>query len=170
MMQTNISGVYAIGDVVGTTYLAHGAFAEAEVVADNILGGNSTMGDYSLIPRAVYTFPEIASVGKSEDKCVKEGIDIAVGRGFFRANGRSLAHNETAGEIRVIREKAGNKILGITMVGAGVTELISAARLIIGSTENFHSVSFPHPTVSEVLKEAWEDAFGLSVHQPPKAG
>jgi pyruvate/2-oxoglutarate dehydrogenase complex dihydrolipoamide dehydrogenase (E3) component len=70
----------------------------------------------------------------------------------------------------VIREKASNKILGITMVGAKVTELISAARLIIGSTENFHSVSFPHPTVSEVLKEAWEDAFGLSVHQPPKAG
>jgi dihydrolipoamide dehydrogenase len=169
-MQTNISGVYAIGDVVGTTYLAHGAFAEAEVVAANLLGGNSTIGDYSLIPRAVYTFPEIASVGKSEDKCVKEGIDIAVGRGFFRANGRSLAHNETVGEIRVIREKASDKILGITMVGAGVTELVSAARLVIGSTEKFHSVSFPHPTVSEVLKEAWEDAFGLSVHQPPKAG
>jgi dihydrolipoamide dehydrogenase len=168
-MQTNISGVYAIGDVVGTTYLAHGAFAEAEIVADNLLGGNSTIGDYSLIPRAVYTFPEIASVGKSEDKCVKEGIDVAVGRGFFRANGRSLAHNETVGEIRVIREKAGNKILGITMVGAGVTELVSAARLVIGSTEKFHAVSFPHPTVSEVLKEAWEDAFGLSVHQPPKA-
>ena len=169
-MQTNISGVYAIGDVVGTTYLAHGAFAEAEVVADSILGGNSKIGDYSLIPRAIYTFPEVASVGKSEDKCVREGIDIAVGRGFFRANGRSLAHNETTGEIRVIREKASNKILGVTMVGAKVTELISAARLIIGSTEKFHSVSFPHPTVSEVLKEAWEDAFGLSVHQPPKAG
>jgi dihydrolipoamide dehydrogenase len=169
-MQTNVPGVYAIGDVVGTTYLAHGAFAEAEVVADNVLGGNSAIGDYSLIPRVIFTFPEIASVGKTEGKCVKEGIDIAVGRGFFKANGRSLAHNETAGEIRVIREKASNKILGITMVGAKVTELISAARLIIGSTENFHSVSFPHPTVSEVLKEAWEDAFGLSVHQPPKAG
>ncbi len=169
-MQTNISGIYAIGDVVGTTYLAHGAFAEAEVVVDNLLGGNSTIGDYSLIPRAVYTFPEIASVGKSEDKCVKEGIDIAVGRGFFRANGRSLAHNETAGEIRVVREKASNKILGVTMVGAKVTELLASARMLIGSTEKFHAVSFPHPTVSEVLKEAWEDAFGLSVHQPPKAG
>ncbi|MGD0551665.1 MAG: dihydrolipoyl dehydrogenase [Sedimentisphaerales bacterium] len=168
-MQTSVPGVYAIGDVVGTTYLAHGAFAEAEVVAANLLGGNSIIGDYSLIPRAVYTFPEIASVGKSEDKCVKEGIDIAVGRGFFRANGRSVAHNETVGEIRVIREKASNKILGVTMVGAGVTEHVSAACLVIGSTEKFHSVSFPHPTVSEVLKEAWEDAFGLSVHQPPKA-
>jgi dihydrolipoamide dehydrogenase len=167
--QTNVPGVYAIGDVVGTTYLAHGAFAEAEVAADNILGGNSSIGDYSLIPRVVYTFPEIASVGKSEEKCIKEGIDITVGKGLFRANGRSLAHNETAGEIRVVREKTSDKILGISMVGVGVTEHIAAARLIIGSTEKFHDVSFSHPTVSEVLKEAWEDAFGLSIHQPPKA-
>jgi dihydrolipoamide dehydrogenase len=167
-MQTSVPGVYAIGDVVGTTYLAHGAFAEAEVAAENVTGGNSKMGDYSLIPRAVYTFPEIASVGKSEDKCAKEGIEVAVGRGFFRANGRSAAHNETAGEIRVVREKASDKILGVAMVGAGVTELVSAARLIIGSAEKFDAVSFPHPTVSEVLKEAWEDAFGLSIHQPPR--
>jgi dihydrolipoamide dehydrogenase len=169
-MQTNVPGVYAIGDAVGTTYLAHGAFAEAEVAVENINGGNSKIGDYSLIPRAVYTFPEIASVGKSEDRCAKEGIEVAVGRGFFKANGRSAAHNETTGEIRVVREKASDKILGVTMVGANVTELAAAARLIIGSTEKFHDVAFPHPTVSEVLKEAWEDAFGLSVHQPPKAG
>ncbi|MGD0597196.1 MAG: dihydrolipoyl dehydrogenase [Sedimentisphaerales bacterium] len=167
-MQTSVPGVYAIGDVVGTTYLAHGAFAEAEVAAENVSGGDSKIGDYLLIPRAVYTFPEIASVGKSEDRCAKEGIEIAVGRGFFRANGRSIAHNETTGEIRVVREKASDKILGVTMVGANVTEFVSAARLIIGSTEKFNAVSFPHPTVSEVLKEAWEDAFGLSIHQPPR--
>ncbi len=167
-MQTNVSGVYAIGDVVGTTYLAHGAFAEAEVAAENIMGGNAKMGDYSLIPRAVYTFPEIASVGENEQVCAKEGIDVVVGRGFFKANGRSIAHNETAGEIRVVRDKATDKILGVTMVGARVTELIASARLLIGSTEKFHETSFPHPTVSEVLKEAWEDAFGLSVHQPPR--
>jgi dihydrolipoamide dehydrogenase len=167
-MQTSVPGVYAIGDVVGTTYLAHGAFAEAQVAAENVTGGNSKMGDYSLIPRAVYTFPEIASVGKSEDSCAKEGIEVAVGRGFFRANGRSVAHNETTGEIRVVREKASDRILGVTMVGANVTEFIAAARLIIGSAEKFHDVTFPHPTVSEVLKEAWEDAFGLSIHQPPR--
>jgi dihydrolipoamide dehydrogenase len=167
-MQTNVPGVYAIGDVVGTTYLAHGAFAEAEVAAENINGGDSKISDYSLIPRAVYTFPEIASVGKSEDRCAKEGIEVTVGRGFFKANGRSVAHNETTGEIRVVREKASDKILGVTMVGTNVTEFASAARLIIGSTEKFHAVSFPHPTVSEVLKEAWEDAFGLSIHQPPR--
>jgi dihydrolipoamide dehydrogenase len=167
-MQTNVAGVYAIGDAVGTTYLAHGAFAEAEVAVENVLGGNSRIGDYSLIPRAVYTFPEIASVGRTEDRCAKEGIEVIVGRGFFKANGRSIAHNETTGEIRVVRDKASGKILGVTMVGAGVTELIAGARLLIGSTEKFHNVGFPHPTVSEVLKEAWEDAFGMSVHQPPR--
>jgi dihydrolipoamide dehydrogenase len=166
-MRTSAWGVYAIGDAVGTTYLAHGAFAEAEVAAENIAGGDAEMGDYSLIPQAVYTFPEIASVGKSEQMCVEEGIEVAVGRGFFKANGRSLAHNETAGEVRVVREKATGKILGVTMVGAHVTELIAAGRLIIGSTEKFNEVSFPHPSVSEVLKEGWEDAFGMSVHQPP---
>jgi dihydrolipoamide dehydrogenase len=167
-MQTSVPGVYAIGDVVGTTYLAHGAFAEAQVAAENVTGGDSKMGDYSLIPRAVYTFPEIASVGKSEDSCAKEGIEVVVGRRFFKANGRSIAHNETTGEIRVVREKASDKILGVTMVGTNVTEFIAAGRLIIGSTEKFHDVTFPHPTVSEVLKEAWEDAFGLSIHQPPR--
>jgi dihydrolipoamide dehydrogenase len=167
-MQTNIPGVYAIGDAVGTTYLAHGAFAEAEAAAENITGGNAKVADYSLIPRAVYTFPEVASVGKTEERCAKEGIGVTVGRGFFKANGRSVAHNETTGEIRVIRDKASGKILGVTMVGAGVTELIAGARLLIGSTEKFDDISFPHPTVSEVLKEAWEDAFGLSIHQPPR--
>jgi len=167
-METNVSGVYAIGDVVGTTYLAHGAFAEAEAAADNATGGEAKLGDYSLIPRAVYTFPEIASIGKSEDVCREEGLDVAVGRAFFKANGRSVSHNETVGEIRVVREKTSDKIIGVTMVGATVTELVAAARALIGSTEKFTEVSFPHPTVSEVLKEAWEDAFDMGLHTPPK--
>jgi dihydrolipoamide dehydrogenase len=167
-MQTSVAGVYAIGDAVGTTYLAHGAFAEAEVVAENILGGDKKIGDYALVPKVVFTFPEVASVGKNEKACAKEGVEFVVGRGFFRVNGRSMAHNETAGEIRVVREKTSDKILGVTMVGAKVTEFIAGARLLIGTTEKFDDVSFPHPTVSEVLKEAWEDAFGMSVHQTPK--
>jgi dihydrolipoamide dehydrogenase len=167
-LETNVKGVYAIGDVVATSYLAHGAFAEAEVAADNATGGDTKMGDYSLIPRAVYTFPEVASVGKSEDACREKGLDVAVGRSFFKANARSVGHNETVGEIRVVRDKASNKIMGVTMVGAAVTELAAAARALIGSTEKFTEVSFPHPTVSEVLKEAWEDAFDMSLHTPPK--
>ena len=168
-METNVTGVYAIGDVVGTTYLAHGAFAEAEVAAVNATGGNEKVADYSLIPRAVYTFPEIASVGKTEQACKDEGRDVSVGSAFFKANGRSVAHNETVGQIRAVRDKSTNKIIGVTMVGAVATELIAAAGLLIGSSEKITRVSFPHPTVSEVLKEAAEDAFGLSLHNPPKA-
>ncbi len=167
-LETNAAGVYAIGDAVGTTYLAHGAFAEAEVAAVNATGGNEEIDDYSLIPRAVYTFPEIASVGKTEETCAAEGLDVSVGKSFFKANGRSNAHNETIGEIRVVRDNSTNKIVGIAMVGAIVTELISAARALIGSTEKITEISFPHPTVSEVLKEAAEDAFGLSLHNPPR--
>ncbi|MFC1633711.1 dihydrolipoyl dehydrogenase family protein [Planctomycetota bacterium] len=167
-METNAPGVYAIGDVVGTTYLAHGAFAEAEVAVMNVTGGDEAMTDYSLIPRAVYTFPEIASVGKSKQACQSQGLDVSVGKAFFKANGRSNAHNETIGEIRVIKDNATERIVGVTMVGAIVTELISAARALIGTTEKITEISFPHPTVSEVLKEAAEDAFGLSLHNPPK--
>ena len=167
-LQTNVPGIYAIGDAVGTTYLAHGAFAEAEVAAANATGGSEKIADYSLIPRAVYTFPEIASVGKSQQKCESEGLDVSVGRSFFKANGRSAAHNETTGEIRVVRDNSNDRIIGVTMVGAMVTELIAAARTLLGSTEKITDISFPHPTVSEVLKEAAEDAFGISLHNPPK--
>ncbi len=167
-METNVPGVYAIGDAVGTTYLAHGAFLEAETAAENAMGGKARIEDYSLVPRAVYTFPEVASVGKNETKCKQAGIDYTVGRSFFRANGRSLAHNETVGEVRVIRDKKTNQILGVTMVGAGVTEMIAAARILLGSKEKISEISFAHPTVSEVLKEAWEDAFGLGLHIPPR--
>ena len=168
-METNVPGVYAIGDVVGTTYLAHGAFAEAEVAAANAAGGGKKIADYSLIPRLVYTFPEIASVGKTEQACKSQGLETVVGRSFFKANARSAAHNETIGEIRVVRDSSTNKIIGVTMVGAEVAELIAAARLLLSSTEEITDISFPHPTVSEVLKEAAEDAFGISLHNPPKA-
>jgi dihydrolipoamide dehydrogenase len=167
-MQTNVPGVYALGDAVGTTYLAHGAFAEAEVAAANATDSDEEIVDYKLIPRAVYTFPEIASVGRTEEICTSEGLDISIGKAFFKANGRSLAHNETTGEIRVVRDNSTNKILGVSMVGAIVTELVGAARTLIGTTEKITEISFPHPSVSEVLKEAAEDAFGLSLHNLPR--
>jgi len=166
-MQTNVPNVYAIGDAVGTTYLAHGAFQEAEIAAENAMGHSKEMGEYNLIPRAVYSFPEVASVGMSERTCAEKGIEVVVGKAPFRSNGRSVAHNEGVGEIRAIRNKADNKIVGVTMVGATVTELVSAARALIGTQEKIEDVCFAHPTVSEVLKEAWEDAYGLSIHVPP---
>jgi dihydrolipoamide dehydrogenase len=167
-MQTSAAGVYAIGDVIGTTYLAHGAFAEAEIAADNIAGHAAEMGDYDMVPKAIYTFPEVASVGKSEKQCKDSGMDCTVGKSVFRSNGRSLAHNETVGEIRAIRDNKTNKIVGVTMVGATVTEMLAAARALLGTSEDIANISFAHPTVSEVLKEAWEDAFGISPHNLPK--
>jgi dihydrolipoamide dehydrogenase len=152
-METSVPGVYAIGDVVGTTYLAHGAYYEAQIASDNALGIESHAKDYTLIPRAIYTFPEVAGVGLNETKCKQQGIEFTVSKGFFRANGRALAHNESIGEIRVLRDKSG-KILGVTMAGDTVTELLAAARALIGTNEKIEDIVFAHPTVSEVLKEA----------------
>jgi len=160
-LETNVPGVYALGDVVGTTFLAHGASAEAEIAAVNVMGGNEKMIDYSLIPRVVFTFPEVASVGKSEEACKCEGINVSIGKAFFKANGRSVAHNQTSGQIRAIRDNGTKKILGITMVGDMVTEFATLARALIGATEKISRITFPHPTVSETLQEAVEDALGL---------
>ena len=157
-METNIPGVYAVGDVAGTTYLAHGATTEAEVAAANATCGNKKMADYSLIPRVIYTFPEVASVGSSQKTCESEGIDISVGKAFFKANGRSVAHNQTAGQIRAVRNKSTNRIMGITIVGEMATELIATARILIGTSEKINEITFAHPTLSETLEEAVENA------------
>jgi dihydrolipoamide dehydrogenase len=153
-METSVPGVYAIGDVTGKTYLAHGATAQAEAASANATGGNKTLTDYLLIPRVIYTFPEVASVGKTEEACKAEGIETSVGKAFFRANGRAAAQNETAGEVRTIREKQSNKIVGITIIGATATELITPARMFIGTSEKAAHITFPHPTFSETLEEA----------------
>lgn len=168
-LQTSAENVYAIGDVIGTTYLAHGAFAEAEVAAANATGGQKTMTqpDYDLIPHAIYSFPEVASIGLNERKCAAQGIETVIGKAPFRMNGRSVSHNEIAGEVRVLCNKADNRIVGVTIVGAVATEMLAAARALIGSTEKIEDICFAHPTVSEVLKDAWEDAYGISLHVLP---
>lgn len=167
-METNVSGIYAVGDVVGTTYLAHGAFLEAEVAAENATGSETYIKDYSLVPRAIYTFPEVAAVGKNETMCKQTGIDYTIGRAYFRANGRSLAHNDTVGAAKVVREKKTNAVIGVTIVGDAATEMIAAARALLGSSELVGEISFAHPTFSEVLKEAWANACGTGLHTPPK--
>jgi len=158
-LETNVPGVYALGDLVGTTYLAHGATEEANVAAVNATGGDRTMSDYSMIPRVIFTFPEIASVGKREKDCIEQGLDIAVGKGFFKANGRSVAQNETAGQARVIRDKASNTIVGVAIVGFMATEFVTLAAALIGTQGKLDEITYPHPTISETLEEAIEDAF-----------
>jgi len=160
-LETNVPGVYAIGDVIDTTFLAHGATTEAEVAAANAVGGNRKMTDYGLIPRVIFTFPEVASVGKSEDTCKDEGLDISVGKGFFKGNGRSVAHNETAGQVRVVRDNTSDKIIGVTMAGFMATEFVTLARTLIGcGPEELSRITYPHPTISETIEDAVKDAFG----------
>jgi len=159
-LETNVPGVYALGDVVGTTNLAHGATAEAEVAAANATGGNEEMQDYSLIPRVVFTFPEVASVGKTEEKCQAAGMDIAIGKGFYRANGRSIAENEMTGQFHAVRDKAINELVGISMIGHMATEFVAFARTLLGTCEPIRRITFPHPTVSETLEDALHEALG----------
>jgi len=159
-METNVPGVYAIGDVVGTTYLAHGATAEAEVAAANATGSSEEVLDYNLIPRVIFTFPEVASVGKTEAACQAEGLDISVGKGFYKANGRSVAENDTNGQIHAIRDNAINEIVGVTMVGPLATEFVAFARTLIGTCEPIRQITFPHPTISETLEDAIHEALG----------
>ncbi len=168
-LETSAENVYAIGDVIGTTYLAHGAFAEAEVVAVNATGGFKTMTeeDYDLVPHAIYSFPEVASIGLNQRQCEQRGMEVVVGKAPFRMNGRSVSHNEIVGEVRVLCNKVDGRIVGVTIVGAVATEMLSAARALIGSTEKIEDICFAHPTVSEVLKDAWEDAYGISLHVLP---
>ncbi len=159
-LETSVPGVYALGDVVGTTYLAHGATAEAEVAAANATGGSEEMLDYGLIPRVVFTFPEVASVGKSEEKCQAAGLDIAVGKGFYRANGRCNAENYTSGQFHAVRDKSINELVGITMVGDLATEFVAFARTLIGTCEPIRRIAFPHPTISETVEDAVHEALG----------
>lgn len=159
-METNVPGVYAVGDAVGTTYLAHGATAEAEVAAANATGSSEEMLDYDLIPRVIFTFPEVASVGKTEAKCQAEGLDISVGKGFYKANGRSVAENDTNGQIHAIRDNAINEIVGVTIVGPLATEFVAFARTLIGTCEPIRQITFPHPTISETLEDAVHEALG----------
>ncbi len=159
-METSVPGVYAVGDAVGTTNLAHGATAEGEIAAANAAGGNEEMLDYALIPRVVFTFPEVASVGQSEEKCQAQGRDVSIGKGFYRANGRCLAENETNGQFHAVRDNAMNEIVGISMVGDMATEFIAFARTLLGTVEPIRQITFPHPTVSETLEDAMHEALG----------
>ncbi|MEN6577459.1 MAG: dihydrolipoyl dehydrogenase [Phycisphaerales bacterium] len=159
-LETSAPGVYALGDIVGTTYLAHGATAEAEIAAANATGGSEEMLDYSMVPRVVFTFPEVASVGKSEEKCQAAGMDITVGKGFYRANGRCHAENNTNGQFHAVRDNAMNEIVGISMVGDMATEFVAFARTLLGTCEPIRQITFPHPTISETIEDALHEALG----------
>lgn len=165
-LETSVAGIYAAGDVTGEPMLAHYAFAAGRIAAENALGKQSTI-DKNVVPRCVYSYPEIASVGLTEEQAGAEGYQIKVGRFPFSANGLATVIGERIGLVKVVSETKYGQILGVHILGTLASEMISEAVLamrleeppsLIGGT--IHA----HPTLSEALMEAMLDLSGETLH------
>jgi dihydrolipoamide dehydrogenase len=165
--KTNVPGIYAIGDVAGPPMLAHKAEHEGVICVEAIKGLHPHAMDKSLIPGCTYCQPQIASVGLTEAKAKEGGREIRVGRFPFLGNGKAIALGEDQGLVKVIFDKKTGQLLGAHMIGAEVTELIQgyvvAMNLETTEEELMHTV-FPHPTLSEMMKEAVLDAYGRVIN------
>jgi dihydrolipoamide dehydrogenase len=168
-METNLPGIYAIGDLVHGAGLAHVASAEGEVAAENAMGHEATM-DYNVVPNPIYTFPEIAFVGLTETQAKEKYPDVRVERFPWAANGKAVAGAHTEGFTKVILGKY-NEILGAHIIGPDATNLITeysiAMRNELTADEIIETIH-PHPTLSEGLREAVLAAEGRPVHIPPR--
>jgi len=164
--QTNVPGIYAIGDVTGAPQLAHRAMMDGTLVAAGIAGEKSYK-DYKTVPWAVFCDPEIATVGLTEDQAKEQGFKYKIGMFPFAANGRALSTNESEGFIKVLINEEDESLLGVHMVGPEVSNLIAEAALAIemGATaEDIIRTIHTHPTLPEAFPEAVEQAFGKAIH------
>ncbi|MFY0714031.1 dihydrolipoyl dehydrogenase [Seonamhaeicola sp. NFXS20] len=155
-LQTNVSNIYAIGDVVKGAMLAHKAEEEGVFVAE-ILAGQKPHIDYNLIPGVVYTWPEVAAVGKTEEQLKEAGVDYKVGQFPMRALGRARASMDIDGFVKVLADKNTDEILGVHMVGARAADMIAEAVVAMeyrASAEDVSRMSHAHPTFTEAIKEA----------------
>jgi dihydrolipoamide dehydrogenase len=153
---TNVPGIYAIGDVIAGPMLAHKAEDEGVAVAE-ILAGKAGHVNYDVIPSVVYTHPEIASVGKTEDELKAAGTAYNVGKFPFTANGRARANRATDGFVKVLADAATDKVLGVHILGVGAGDMIHEAAVLMefgGSSEDLARTCHAHPTMSEAVKEA----------------
>ena len=171
--QSNVPGIYAVGDVAGQPMLAHKGSHEGLVAAAAIAGDKGAAFDPACIPAVIFTEPEIASVGLSADEARAQGFEPVEGRFPFGASGRAMSLNETEGWVKVVADKKSDKVLGVHMIGPEVTELIAEAALAIelGATvADLAQTIHAHPTLPECLMEAAEAVHNLAVHifQPPK--
>ncbi|WP_028890259.1 dihydrolipoyl dehydrogenase [Tenacibaculum ovolyticum] len=160
-LQTNVSNIYAIGDVVRGAMLAHKAEEEGVVVAE-FLAGQKPHIDYNLIPGIVYTWPEVAAVGKTEQELKDAGVQYKAGKFSMRALGRSRASGDTDGFVKVLADKNTDEVLGVHMVGARVADLIMEAAVAMefrASAEDLARICHGHPTYSEAIKEAAKAAW-----------
>ncbi|EGT5273531.1 dihydrolipoyl dehydrogenase [Clostridioides difficile] len=168
-METSIPSIYAVGDVTGGVMLAHAAFKMGEVAASNALGVNKEV-DLGALPSCVYTIPEVASVGITEEDARKK-YNVKVGKFNFAGNGRALASGQEQGYVKVVANAKYGEILGIHMFGCGVAELINHAasfKALEIPTDEASELIFGHPCTSEALMEALADVNGECLHLPKK--
>jgi dihydrolipoamide dehydrogenase len=155
-LQTNIPNIYAIGDVVKGAMLAHKASEEGSMVAE-IIAGQKPHIDYNLIPGVVYTWPEVAAVGKTEQELKDAGVKYKAGQFPMRALGRSRASMDLDGFIKILADEETDEILGVHMIGARAADLIAEAVVAMeyrASAEDIARMSHAHPTFAEAIKEA----------------
>ena len=169
-MRTNVGHIYAVGDAAGVYQLAHTAFREGEVAAENALGHDATM-DYTAVPRCVYTDPEVAAVGLTEAQAREaHGEEIAIGRFPMAASGRALMYGERTGFAKTIHETRYGELLGLVIVGVQATELVNAGVIGITAEATIETIAdsiAAHPTLAEAVKEAALVALGRPIHLPP---
>jgi len=164
--QTNVAGIYAIGDCSSVPMLAHKASKEGEVVAE-VIAGHKAAKDWVGIPAAIFTDPEIATVGLGEEEAKQKGIEVRVGKFPFSALGRAMAVSETDGFIKVVAGKSTHEILGVHIVGPEATDLISEGALALemhAFLEDVGLTMHPHPTLGEGMMEASLHGLGQAIH------
>jgi dihydrolipoyl dehydrogenase len=166
-MRTNVPGIYAIGDVVPTPWLAHVASAEGVVAVESMAGSPTRPLNYDQVPGCTYCAPEVASIGLTEAKARERGFDVAVGKFPFSAIGKARILNETSGFVKIVAEKKYDEVLGVHIVGPRATELIAeagAALRLEATSEELVRTIHAHPTLAEAIHEASEAVAGHSIH------
>ncbi len=166
-METNVKGIYAIGDVAGPPMLAHKGEREGMICAEVIAGHHAQVIDYTNVPGATYCHPEVASVGLTEAQCKEQKLEYKVGKFNFSANGRARTSGETEGFVKIIRGAKYGEILGAHIVGAHATEIIHElvlARTNEYTVEEIDLAIHAHPTLSEAIAEAALDSLGRMIH------
>ncbi len=170
-METNVPGVYSVGDVVGKAMLAHVASAQGKVAVENIVGNKQAI-DYRVIPAGIFTLPEVGRVGFTEQETRQQGIESKIGRFRFVGLGKSHAIGDTVGFAKIVVHPETDMILGAHLVGANAADLVHEAALAMktnATAVQMAEMIHAHPTKAEVLMEAAEDVHGLSIHQTRKS-
>ncbi len=165
-LKTSADGIYAIGDVIAGPMLAHKAMEEGVALAERLAGHYGAV-NYDVIPGVVYTSPEVASVGKTEEQLKEAGIEYNSGKFPFTANGRAKANKTTEGFVKILADKKTDRVLGVHIIGVNAGEMIAEAAIAMelsASSEDIARMCFAHPTMSEAVKEAALAVTGVPIH------